>query len=331
MSGRMRLSEIRSFLGRDWQAVDELIRASLRSDIRLLDASNQTILSHSGKQLRPMLLLLIARACSGGDVTDDTIRYAAAIELLHNATLLHDDVADCSAERRGFPTMASVLGGPASVLLGDFWLVKAMENVLASDRHAAEAIGIFSKTLSDLAEGELLQLQKADSSDTTEEDYLRIIYSKTASMFETLAVTAAISVGATGMMREAAKAYSVALGTAFQIKDDIFDYSSGAEIGKPVGIDLDEGKITLPLLGALRAVGAEEERSIRAMVARAHGHPEEQERVRAFVLANGGLEYAYGRLESYVDLALEALGNFPGSKERDYLAELARYMIDRKV
>ncbi len=327
----MNLSEIKSFLGQDWSAVDEQMRNSLRSDIQLLDATNQTILTNSGKQLRPMLLLLIARICSDGKPTVDSIRYAAAIELLHNATLLHDDVADCSSERRGVPTVASILGGPASVLLGDFWLVKAMENVLSSARHGNEAIRIFSKTLSDLAEGELLQLQKAETADTTEEDYLRIIYSKTASIFETLAVTAAISVDASEEKREAVKEYSVALGTAFQIKDDIFDYSGGSEIGKPVGIDLEEGKITLPLLGALKSVGEEKEKEIRSMVSDIQAHPENKEAIRTFVLENGGLEYAGKRLGDYVSTALAALDIFPESEEKKALTELAKYMINRKV
>ena len=154
----------------DLSRVDSVIGASLASDIDLLDKTNKSILSHSGKKLRPVLSLLSARACSGGFLTDDTVRYAAAAELLHNATLLHDDVADDSRQRRGMPTVMSLLGGRASVLLGDFWLVKAMENILKGDNSSSQVIRIFAKTLSDLAEGELLQLQKAETGDTTELD-----------------------------------------------------------------------------------------------------------------------------------------------------------------
>ena len=179
----MTLDEIKDFLGQDWKDTDALIRSSLESDISLLNATNKAILDHSGKQLRPIVSLLVARACGGGRVNADSVRYAAAAELLHNATLLHDDVADSSCERRGAPTVMAILGGPASVLLGDFWLVKALENILASSANCNEVIRIFAGTLSSLAEGEMLQLQKASSGDTVEEDYYRIIYSKTASLF----------------------------------------------------------------------------------------------------------------------------------------------------
>lgn len=259
----MTLEEVRIYLGKDWEDTDALIRSSLESDIELLNATNAAILSHGGKQLRPLISLLVARACSGGVANADSIHYAAASELLHNATLLHDDVADSSSERRGCPTVMSLLGGAASVLIGDYWLVRAMENILASSAHGNEVIRIFSRTLSHLAEGEMLQLQKATSGDTDEKDYLRIIYSKTASLFESSAISAAISVNATPEQVEAVRDYAVSLGIAFQIKDDIFDYSDGKDIGKPVGIDLEEQKITLPLLGALKSVSAEEEAAIR--------------------------------------------------------------------
>ena len=173
----MTLDEIKEFLGNDWKETDGLIRSSLRSDIDLLNTTNEAILEHSGKQLKPNVSLLVARACGNGKANEDSVRCAAASELLHNATLLHDDVADSSSERRGAPTVMAILGGPASVLLGDYWLVKAMDNLLASCAHGNEVNRIFSKTLSSLAEGEMLELQRASSGDTGEEDYFRIIYS----------------------------------------------------------------------------------------------------------------------------------------------------------
>ncbi len=209
----MTLDEIKDFLGQDWKDTDALIRSSLESDISLLNATNKAILDHSGKQLRPIVSLLVARACGGGRVNADSVRYAAAAELLHNATLLHDDVADSSCERRGAPTVMAILGGPASVLLGDFWLVKALENILASSANCNEVIRIFAGTLSSLAEGEMLQLQKASSGDTVEEDYYRIIYSKTASLFEAAFVSAAISVNAPADWIEAVRDYAVSLGS----------------------------------------------------------------------------------------------------------------------
>lgn len=325
----MTLDEIKDFLGQDWKDTDALIRSSLESDISLLNATNKAILDHSGKQLRPIVSLLVARACGGGRVNADSVRYAAAAELLHNATLLHDDVADSSRERRGFPTVMAILGGPASVLLGDFWLVKAMENILASSANCNEVIRIFAGTLSSLAEGEMLQLQKASSGDTVEEDYYRIIYSKTASLFEAAFVSAAISVNAPADRIEAVRDYAVSLGIAFQIKDDIFDYSDGKKIGKPVGIDLEEQKITLPLLGALAAASPERAKQIRGMVLDILEHPEYKEEIVGFVKEGKGIEYAVSRLEDYVSKAVDALAVLPDSKEKDYLVKIAGFTAYR--
>ena len=270
----MMLDKIKLLLGQDWTGTQELIHSSLKSDIDLLDQTNEAILSTGGKRLRPMLSLLVARACRQGALPEDSICFAAASELLHNATLLHDDVADNSSFRRGVPTVKSLLGGPASVLIGDFWLVRAMELILSSKTYGATVIRVFAKTLSDLAEGEMLQLQKATGCDTTEDDYFRIIYSKTASLFEAAGVSAAISVGASEELTESVRDYCVSLGIAFQIRDDMLDYSADGSLGKPVGADLDEQKITLPLLGVLRSVDQEEADRIRSMVLSVPEKPE---------------------------------------------------------
>lgn len=317
------------FLGEDWTAVNGYIRSSLESDISLLNSTNENILAHNGKMLRPMLCLLMARVC-GGAANDDSRKFAAAGELLHNATLLHDDVADESKERRGVPTTASILGGPASVLLGDYWLVKAVDIILSSE-HSGEVVRLFSKTLSDLAEGEMLQLQKASSADTTKEDYFRIIYSKTASLFEAACVSAAISVNASEEFREAARAYGVRLGIAFQIKDDIMDYVSDDIIGKPRGVDLKEQKITLPLLGALQKVSAERNAEVRKMILDINENPELCDRVREFVLEYGGIDTAKECLESYVRSAKESLVVFPESEARTMLEQLAEFTAYRKI
>ena len=325
----MTLEEIRTYLDDDWIAVETLLQSSLESDIGLLNATNGAILSHGGKQIRPLISLLIARACSGGRTTDDSIRFAAASELLHNATLLHDDVADSSKERRGMPTVMSLLGGPASVLIGDYWLVKAMENILASPTYGEEVIRIFAKTLSDLAEGEMLQLQKASSGYTDEADYFRIIYSKTASLFEAAGVSAAISVGASEKMREAARDYCVSLGIAFQIKDDILDYCGDERLGKPVGVDLDEQKITLPLLGALKDVDEAEAAAVRKKIVGIADSPELKSGIRDFVFRHHGDAYASSRLDEYVGKAVRALDVFPESKEKDYLVSIAVFTAKR--
>ena len=324
----MDIKSVREYLGKDWEAVKEKIETSLMSDIALLNATNSSILSNSGKQLRPLLALLVARACFGHQISEATIRYAAAAELLHNATLLHDDVADNSDQRRGVPTIMSLMGPSVSVLVGDYWLVKAMEMILGSSEEDHMVTKIFSKTLSDLAEGEMLQLQKAQNGDTVQDDYLRIIYSKTASLFEAACVSAAISVNASEEYMTAARNYAVALGIAFQIKDDILDYSGTESVGKPLGVDILEQKITMPLLGAIAHAPAQESR-IRDLVKGIVDHPEYRDEIVTFVKENSGIEYAVRQLDKYVEKAVEALSVLPLCRERALLEDLAYFTAKR--
>ena len=325
----MDIKEIKEYLGGDWQAVQDCMRNSLNSDISLLNSTNESILSNSGKQLRPLLALMMARACSGQPASEATVRYASAGELLHNATLLHDDVADDSDKRRGVPTVKSLMGPSVSVLVGDYWLVKAVEQILGADQGALRAIGIFAKTLSDLAEGEMLQLQKAQKGDTVKEDYLRIIYCKTASLFEASCVTAAIGVGASEVMEKAARDYSVALGNAFQIRDDMLDYAGTDSVGKPLGVDILEQKITMPLLGALASVSDEEAARVRGLVKDIVGNPEYRNEIVDFVKDNGGLEAARAELDAYVEEAVKALDVLPDCFEKECLVELAYFTAKR--
>jgi octaprenyl-diphosphate synthase len=328
----MDIKAIQEYLGESWTAVGERIRQALQSDIDLLNSTNESILSHSGKQMRPMLGLLMARACSCEGITDSTISYAAASELLHNATLLHDDVADGSMKRRGVPTIMSLMGPSVSVLVGDYWLVKAMDLIMDADEgNGSGVMRIFSKTLKDLAAGEMLQLQKAQKGDTDEQDYLRIIYSKTASLFEATCVSAAKSVSASQEYVEAARAYAVALGIAFQIQDDILDYAGTDAVGKPLGADILEQKITMPLLGALANVDEAKVKDIRGKIEAIVGQPEYRDEILDFVRSNGGLEYAAAALDRYVAQAVESLSVLPESKSKEYLVELAYFTARRKM
>ena len=317
----MRREDVITLLGEDWTAFTDQMREHLRSDIPLLENTNEKLLFNSGKQLRPMISLLVSRSC--GKVNFESIRFAAATEMLHNATLFHDDVADSSSLRRGKPTLSAMVGPTAAVLIGDFWLSRAVR-MIVSMPHQSPVIDLYSKTLSDLAEGEMLQMQKASDADTTEEDYLRIIYYKTASLFETACRVAAISVDAAPELQDAAGRYAAALGIAFQIRDDIFDYGQG-EIGKPVGIDLKEQKITLPLIGAMNSASPERQEQIRQMVRQIPEHPEYCDELQQFARSHGGIEYATRRLDDYIEEAVSALALFPESKEKEVLAELARY------
>ena len=326
----MDIRTVKEYVGADWDAVIGRIASALQSDISLLNATNEAILSNSGKQLRPLLAILFARACTGGKVSEATIRYAASSELLHNATLLHDDVADDSDQRRGVPTIRSMMGPSVSVLVGDYWLVKAMELILGDSHSDAKVIRIFSKTLSDLAEGEMLQLQKARSGDTDQEDYIRIIYNKTASLFEAACLSAAVSVSAPESYEKAARDYASALGLAFQIKDDILDYAGTESVGKPLGVDILEQKITMPLLGAFENVSPQEQDRIREMVRNIVGHPELRDEIVGFAKHNGGIEYAERILDDYVGTAIKALEVLPDSFEKKCLEDLAYFTAKRK-
>jgi len=313
------IRDIISVVGGDWDSVVGLMNKALGTDISLLNTTNSNILHNGGKMMRPLLLMLSARACGGSN--NDTLNYAAAIEMMHNATLLHDDVADQSAERRGIPTVNALLGPQAAVLVGDFWLARSVSLVL-SCRNGHNMLGYFSKTLNDLAEGEMLQLEKSETADTTLQDYLRIIYCKTASLFESSAFLGAESVQACDSYKRAVGEYARLSGIAFQIKDDILDYAGDERLGKPVGIDLEEHKITLPLLCALENDPAEKD--IRAKVSQITTNPSNADEVRSFVLTKNGTEKAAEKLEEYINLAFEALAPLPDSQAKRCLVELAR-------
>lgn len=319
--------DVIQLLGRDWDAMVKLVHTTLHSEVELLNATNRSIISHSGKQLRPMMCLLMARACSGSSNTD-SVKFAAASEILHNATLIHDDVADESDERRGRPTVVSLLGPSAAVLLGDYWLSKAVEVILSAERNM-EVAKLFSKTLTDLSEGEMLQLEKAASADTVEDDYYSIIYRKTASLFEAATVSGAVSVDAPEEYRNAARRFARLCGIAFQIKDDILDYAGDSALGKPIGIDIKEKKITLPLLGAMASSDRSEE--IREKIRGIDKNPGYCDEIHGFVLENGGVEYAARTLENYVEQAVAALDILPDTPYREALKGIARYNTFRKI
>ena len=323
----MEFCEFKAFLAGPMEEVSALLEASLRSDIALLDATNRSLLSQGGKRIRPGLTLLSAGACGG--INADTIRFAAASELIHNSTLLHDDVVDGATTRRGKPTVMSLLSSPASVLVGDFWLVKAMHCILDAEHFSERVIRLFAKTLSDLAEGEMLQMQKASKCDTTREDYLRIIYSKTASLFEAAVLSGAVSADAPEEWTAALAGYARNLGLAFQIKDDILDYAGGEGLGKPVGIDLLEQKITLPLLCALDSVSEEEAADVRLMVSRISDKPELADQVRLFVDVQNGVDKARGEMVRFIDEAVSCLDELPQTEEKSYLVKLARFVGER--
>ena len=326
----MDIADIRQYLQGQLEQVEASMEAALGSDVPLLDATNRRLQEHPGKMLRAMLALLSAGVC--GTPNEDSIRCAAAAELMHNASLLHDDVVDGAGERRGMPTVARLLGGGPAVLVGDYWLVSCVKTLLSISRDTLRMVEIFSETLGHLAEGELLQMEKAGLGDTTQEDYERIIFSKTASLFRSAAVSAAVSVQAPQEWVDAMGNFARDLGMAFQIKDDIFDYRSEADgLGKPVGTDLREQKITQPLLSALRRGSPEEAATIRAEVSRVPEDHAAEERIRRFVREKGGLEKAELVMDGFIGRSLQHLSVLPDRPEKAYLRQLAYFVGQRTV
>lgn len=330
----MDAARLKDLLGEDWKAFQRLLAHQLGTDVRYLDSLNGQVLLHAGKQLRPLLTLLCARLCAAPDplcLPERTLRYAVAGELLHNATLLHDDVADQSDLRRGRPTVRSLFGPDVSVLLGDYWLSRAVDAVAGTgtDDCDLQVIRIFTRTLRDLAEGEMFQLEKAASCDTDEAAYLRIIYGKTASLFEVCAESGACSVDAEADRRHAVAVYARNIGLAFQIRDDIFDYSPEWNTGKPSCEDIVEKKITLPLLEAFAQAERRGEPELRSAIVR--GEDGVRERVLSYVRAHDGIAGAQRKLESFIDEAASALEIFPDSCWKEALLDLARFIGDRKL
>lgn len=320
------MKEVQQFLGKAWTDFQRCFAESLESDIPLLDKANQYLLGHGGKKLRPLFTLLIAKALRG-DCNERVVRCAAASELLHTATLMHDDVADNAPTRRGVPTMMTVYSPTTAVLLGDYWLSKAMDLII--DHPDKRVLHVFSKCLADLASGEMLQLEKAEKADTTEDDYRRIIYCKTTSLFEACMVSAACSVEASEEEIERCRIYAWHIGQAFQMRDDMLDYSPELSIGKPTGQDILEKKITLPLFGLFEKAS----RSVVREVRRRMKNPDAElvSDVFAWVRQYDAMSYAREKLDAEIRQAVEVLAAFPASPSRDYLEKMAGMIAIRTV
>ena len=316
--------EVQRFLGQSWTDFQRCFAESLQTDIPLLEKVNRFILEHGGKKLRPTFTLLTAQALQGA-CDERVVSCAAASELLHTATLLHDDVADEATVRRGAPTVMALYAPSTAVLVGDFWLSRAMDLII--DHPDKRVLHAFSKCLGDLARGEMLQLERAEKGDTTEEDYRRIIYCKTSSLFEAAMVSAACSVGAGEAETEAIRTYALHIGQAFQMMDDILDYSPELSIGKPTGQDIMEKKITLPLLCLFRKVPASVERSLRRRMKKPDAALVEE--IFSLVRQYDALSEAHGVLEEEIRQAVDVLAPIPASEAKNYLIKLAGLMAVR--
>lgn len=310
----------------DRAAMDQLIRDRLRSDVLLVNQIAEYIIQAGGKRLRPLVHLLSARAC--GYTEDAHIQLAAVIEFIHTATLLHDDVVDESDRRRGQQAAHTVWGNAASVLVGDFLYSRSFQ--LMVELESPRVMAILADTTNTIAAGEVLQLMQLGDAELDESGYLRVIGDKTACLFAAAARLGGVISKADEALEEALATYGYALGQAFQITDDWLDYSGqDGALGKNLGDDLAEGKVTLPLILAMQRAEAADKAFLTEVVR--SGGTEDLTRVQAILRASGALDEALARAVSFSDRAVQALGSLPDSLERDALATLARFAVDRSL
>jgi octaprenyl-diphosphate synthase len=318
------IEDIRALVGSDVQAVDELILERLRSDVVLINEVGRYIVNSGGKRLRPLLVLLAARAC--GYLGKQHLELAAVIEFIHTATLLHDDVVDASDLRRSARTANAIWGNEAAVLVGDFLYSRSFEMMVSIG--SMRVMEILSTTTNVIAEGEVLQLLNCHDPDTTEQRYRDVIRYKTAKLFEASAQLGAVLGGQPAGIEQAMARYGMHLGTAFQLIDDALDYgASGAEIGKNIGDDLAEGKPTLPLIHALRHGTPAQTQAIRAAIEQ--GGLDQIDTVLAAIESTNAITYTAESAQQEVDLAVAALAELPASPYKEALYGLAEFSVSR--
>ncbi|MFD2165253.1 octaprenyl diphosphate synthase [Thalassotalea euphylliae] len=321
----MNLSEIQSLASDDMSAVNELIYGQLQSDVALINQLGIYIVNAGGKRMRPMLSVLAARAL--GYEGKDHISIAAIVEFIHTATLLHDDVVDESELRRGRETANAMFGNAASVLVGDFLYTRSFQMMVKINK--MRVMEILSDTTNVVAEGEVLQLMNCNNPDTTEESYMQVIYSKTARLFEAATQLAAVIGDHDPTIEQALADYGKHLGTAFQLVDDIMDYTADAkEMGKNVGDDLAEGKPTLPLIYAIEKGNDKQRQLIRDAIEHCNGMEHLDEILEA-LKETGSLEYTQSIAEQEADKAINALAPLPDSQYKEALAALAHIAANR--
>ncbi|MCO6490468.1 MAG: polyprenyl synthetase family protein [Phaeodactylibacter sp.] len=319
------LNSIKGPIDEELRVFESRFREAMRSPVPLLDKITFYIVRRKGKQVRPMFVFLAAKAC--GAVTDATFTAASLVELLHTATLVHDDVVDDSYERRGFFSINALWKNKIAVLVGDYLFSQGMLLALRSKQY--QLLEIVSDAVKAMSEGELLQIEKARRLDIEENVYYEIIRQKTASL-----IAAACSAGAASATKdpeviERMRLFGEKIGIAFQIRDDLFDFGTD-DVGKPLGIDIKEKKLTLPLIYALRQASGSDRRRIIKTIRRHSDKPDRVQEVVAFVRGSGGLEYARNAMEDYRRQAFELLQAFPESPARQSLADLVTFVTERK-
>lgn len=303
-----------------------IFRKAMKSDVQLVDIIARYILKQKGKKIRPMLVLLSAMA--GGGINERSYRGAVLVELLHTATLVHDDVVDNSSKRRGFPSINAVWKNKAAVLMGDYLLSRGL--LTAVEGKDYDFLEIVTNTVKRMSEGELLQIKKTRKLDIDEETYYRIISDKTASLIETCCRIGAVSTTTDEAKHIAMGEYGKNLGIAFQIRDDILDYEGSSKLfGKPIGGDIKEKKITLPLIYSLNSVDNAKARKIRKLIS-GDGSNDKIKEVIEFVREQGGIEFADKAAHTFAEKAKQELSVFQESDAKQSLVSLVEYVVSRK-
>ncbi|HXB29014.1 MAG TPA: polyprenyl synthetase family protein [Puia sp.] len=314
-----------SLLREELIVFEKKFREAVKSQTPLLDRIMRFIVNRKGKQLRPMFVFLSARLC--GPVNESTYRAASLVELLHTATLVHDDVVDESLERRGFFSTYALWKNKISVLVGDYLLAKGL--LLSLDHNDFRILQLLSGAVRKMSEGELLQIEKARTLNLEEAVYFEIIRNKTASLLASSCAAGAFSTSGDEAVTEKLNRFGEAVGIAFQIKDDLFDYGD-EKTGKPSGNDLKEKKLTLPLIYTLNTVSKPLRRELIYIIKNQNRVPEKIKYVIGQVVAAGGIRYANEKMNHYRDEALRILYDFEKNEVRDALEELVRFTTDRK-
>ena len=321
------VEQIKEPIYAEMEMFEEKFTASMSSKVALLNRITHFIVNRKGKQMRPMFVFLTAKMLNKGSVNERTYRGASVIELIHTASLVHDDVVDDSNMRRGFFSVNALWKNKIAVLVGDFMLSKGM--LLCIEYNDFDLLKIISVAVREISEGELLQIEKARKVDITEEVYYNIIRQKTATLLAACCAMGARTVQDDDAIVEKMRRFGELIGMAFQIKDDLFDYGEAA-IGKPTGIDIKEQKMTLPLIYTLNNVSTAEKNWLIQSVKRYNRDKKRVKEVIEKVKAAGGLAYAEKKMEEYRQKALEILWEFPKDQYRDALELMVNYVISRK-
>lgn len=318
------INEIKKPIAAEIDAFEDRFKASMQSSVPLLDRITHYIVKRKGKQIRPMFVFFSASICGG--INDSTYRGAALVELLHTASLVHDDVVDNSYQRRGFFSINALWKNKIAVLVGDFLLSKGM--LLSLENDDFELLKIVSNAVKQMSEGELLQVEKVRRLDVDEPIYYEVIRQKTASLISACCACGAASAGADKQTIDRMYRFGEKIGIAFQIKDDIFDFGTD-DVGKPLGIDIKEKKVTLPLIYSLNHTTSSEKKRIINLVKNHNDDPQKVAEIISFVKETGGLEYAEIQMRKYQDEAFEILNTFPPSEARTSLEQLVRFTTER--